>query len=243
MTVTDSVELTVVLDSVFRMREQQLWPHPDPLEFALAAEAAGIDSVLLSLQIAHVAARDRGWQTLSELRRAKLCLAVPPRTDILERVAASAAARCVLIPGARSEHSSGGALAVDVLRETIAQAAALFVSRDIELGARIDPDPAAVEICADAGLRAVEINTSAYALATRPGSRARRLAELAAAAQAAEDHGLHVAVRAGLDFENIGALTGCGPIAEVRIGQALIARAMIDGIAASIARMRDLLGG
>ena len=232
-----------MLDSVFRMREQPLWPHPDPLEVARAAEAAGVDAVLLGLHVPHVSIRDRDWQTLRELARAKLCLAVPPRTNVLEQIAASAAARCVLIPGSRQEHSSGGALAVGLLRAQLSEAARLLERHDIELGARIDPDPVAAGHCAEAGLSCVEINTAAFALATRPASRARRLEELAETVQAADSHGLRISVRGGLDFENISELISCGPISEVRIGQALIAQALFDGIAASIARMRVLLGG
>ena len=72
MTETAPIELTVVIDSVVRMREQQLWPHPDLLEFALAAENAGVDGVLLGLHVPHVTVRDRDWRMLERLRRARL---------------------------------------------------------------------------------------------------------------------------------------------------------------------------
>ncbi len=243
MTQNAPTELTVVIDSVVRMREQQLWPWPDPLEFALAAEQAGIDGVLLSLHVPHIAVRDRHWRMLSELREARLCLAAPARAAVLKSVAESSAKRCVLIPGSRHEHSSGGALAVTVVRQALSDAVQLLEHRDIELGARIDPDPIAVRQCADAGLQGVELNTAAFALAGRPASRARRLAELERAADAARTCGLRVSVRGGLDFTNVSAVIACEGIAEVRVGQALVAQALFDGIAASIARMRDLLGG
>jgi pyridoxine 5-phosphate synthase len=134
-------------------------------------------------------------------------------------------------------------LAVSLLRPQLRLLAGQLEGHDIELGARIDPDPLAVRHCAEAGLGGVEINTAAYALAARPSSRTRRLAELAETLQQAETLGLQTSVRGGLDFSNIPALIGCGPIAELRIGQALVAQALFDGIAASIARMRDLLGG
>lgn len=243
MTDPGPIELAVVMDSVVRMREQQLWPHPDLLAFALAAERAGIDAVLLSLHVPHVTVRDRDWRMLGELQRARLCLAAPARSAVLRQVADSAAARCVLIPGSRHEHSSGGALAVGVVRSELDAAVRALEQSAIELGARVDPDPRAVRQCAEAGLRAVELNTAAFALAARPDSRARRRAEIVAAIEAARSAGLRVSVRGGLDYENLGDLIACGGIAEVRIGQALIAQALFDGIEASIARMRVLAGG
>lgn len=243
MTQAGPIELTVVIDSVVRMREQQLWPYPNTLEFALAAERAGANAILLSLHVPHVTVRDRDWRMLSGLRKATLCLAVPPRSVILQTVAESPAARCVLIPGSRHEHSSGGALATAVVRDELSMAGRLFDEAGIELAARIDPDPDAVSQCAEAGLRCVELNTAAFALAGRPDNRARRLEELGRAANAAISQGLRVSVRGGLDYTNISELIACNGIAEVRIGQALISQALFDGIEASIARMRVLLGG
>lgn len=238
----ERVELTVVVDSVLRLREQQLWPYPDVLEFAMAAEDAGIDGVLLSLYIQHVTVRDRDWSLLSGLRRARLCLAAAPDDPLLHAVAQSGAARCLLIPGTRHQHSSGGALAVGVVRERLIQARRIFSGTGIELAARIDPDIEAIEVCAESGLDAIEIGTAAYALASRSELARKRLSELQACVNAAHSHGLRVSVRGGLDFENVAALTTLAQISEIRVGQALIARALLDGIAASVGRMRALLG-
>jgi pyridoxine 5-phosphate synthase len=237
------IELTVVIDGVVQMREQHIWPHPDPLEFALAAERAGADGILLSLNVDHVAAHDRDWRMMSDLRHARLCLAVPPRATMLQIAAASAAARCVLIPTSRHEHSSGGALAVAVVREELRAAGRLFEDAGIELAARIDPDPVAVSLCAEAGLSSVEFNVAAFALASRPQSGARRLEELRKAVDAARANRLRVSVRGGLDYRNVRDLVSSVEVAEIRIGQALISRALFDGIEASIARMRNCLGG
>ncbi|HMB73413.1 MAG TPA: pyridoxine 5'-phosphate synthase [Gammaproteobacteria bacterium] len=237
-----AIELTVVVDSVLRMREQQLWPHPDVLEFAMAAERAGVDGVLLSLHIQHVTVNDRDWRLLEGLHHARVCLAVPPDGQLLQAVAASHAARCVLVPGTRHQHSSGGALATGIVADSLLRARETFNGTNIELAARIDPDIEALSVCSDAGLDAVEINTAAYALASRAEIRARRLDELQACIGAAHACGLRVSVRGGLDFDNVGALTAFAQISEIRVGQALLARALLEGISASIARMRTVLG-
>jgi pyridoxine 5-phosphate synthase len=237
------IELTLVLDSVVRLREQQLWPQPDVLEFALAAERAGIDGVLLGLHVSHVAISDRNWHTLDKLSRSKLCLAAPLRLDLLQRIAESKAKRCVLVPVSRHEHSSGGALAVSAVSGQLPAARSILERSDTEFSARIDPDLTAVSQCVAAGMQAVEFNTSAFALAGRAEIRARRRGELADAISAARDAGLRVSVRGGVDYGNIAELAGCYGLAEIKIGQALIAQALFDGIEVSIARMRDLLGG
>jgi pyridoxine 5-phosphate synthase len=236
------MELTVVVDSVIRMREQQLWPYPDPRQFAAAAENAGADGILASLNIRHVAARDRDWREFDGLARAGLCIALAPDSHWLAPIAASAVSRCVLVPARRHEHSSGGSLAVGVVRELLESARRTVEGFDIQLGARIDPLRDAVRICADAGLDAVELNTAAYALAGRVASRARRIEALRECVSFAHSMGLRVSVRGGIDFENVGALADIEGIHELRIGQAIVSRALFDGVQASIARMRNLLG-
>ena len=231
------------MDNVVRLREQQLWPYPDPLQFALAAVHAGVDGVLLSLHVSHVAVSDRNWQVLGELQEANLCLAAPPRTEVLQTVAESNASRCVLVPGSRHEHSSGGALAVAAIRDRLTAICRLLEGTDIELSARIDPELTAVSQCAEAGLQAIELNTSAFALAGRDDVRVRRLDELTDAINAGLKAGLRVSIRGGLDYENVGDLCRLSGLAEMRVGQALISQALFDGIGASIARMRDRLGG
>ncbi|MGD8324466.1 MAG: pyridoxine 5'-phosphate synthase [Gammaproteobacteria bacterium] len=242
MTRGDRIEITVVIDSVLSMREQQIWPYPDPLAFALAAERAGVDGILLGLRASHVSVQDRDWQMFRELQRARLCLAATPRPALLRRIAESSVTRCVLIPESRHQHSSGGALAVTVVRDELLAAGRLFESAGIELAARIDPDPVAVGHCVDAGLSAVEFNTSAFALAARAGGRARRLEELGEAVNTARAQGLRVSARGGLDYLNVTELIGCVDFSELRFGQAVISQALFDGIEASVVKMRDLLG-
>ena len=242
MTGRGGIELTVVIDSVVRLREQQLWPHPDLHEFANAAETAGVDGLLLSLHTPLVTVRDRDWRMLGQLHRARLCLAAAPEPKRLQAVAQSGASRCVLVPGSRHQHSSGGALAVGVARDAVLEAARTFADSPVELGARVDPVIAAIEACAELGIEAVELNTAAYALASRAEIRAKRLDELQAAVLAAGRAGLRVSVRGGIDFDNVAGLTQLAGISEIRVGQAIVARALFDGLAASVDRMRVLLG-
>ena len=241
---TDGVrtELSVVIDSVVRMREAQVWAQPDAGALAAAAIGAGADGVLLSLYATHVAARDRSPEMLGEFG-GRLCVAATLQPILLQATLASAAQQCVIIPGARHEHSSGGSLAVQVVREALLSARALLAQRDIEVAARIDPELEAVECCHELGLRAVEFNTARYALAARRETRERRFAELSNCAAAAREAGMRVSLRGGLNFDNVGAFAMLEGVSEVRVGQALIAAALFDGIQTSIAKMRGLLGG
>jgi len=237
------MELTVAIDSVLRMREQQLWPYPDAVKFAVAAERAGVDGILVSLDINHVTVRDRDLRDFEALARARLCVALAPGSPLLDELVHSAAQRCVFVPSRRHEHSSGGSLAVGVVRELLESACRGIEGRELELGARVDPSIEAIKICADTGLHAVELNTASYALASHGDGCTRRISTLRECASYARSRGLRVSVRGGLDFENAGALADIEGIQELRIGQAVIAQALFDGIQTSVAKMRNLLGG
>jgi pyridoxine 5-phosphate synthase len=236
------MELTIAIDSVVRMREQQLWPYPDAGRFAVAAEGAGVDGILVSLNVTHVAVCDRDLREFDALSHARLCVALAPDSPLLGELVAAVAQRCVFVPFRRHEHSSGGSLAVGVVRGALESARSAAEGRGLELGARIDPNLEAIRICAEAGLQAVELNTASYALAAHGDSRARRIETLRECVSYARSRGLRVSVRGGLDFENAGALLDIEGIQEFRLGQALIAQALFDGIQTSVAKMRDLLG-
>ena len=149
----------------------------------------------------------------------------------LEVVRAARPTQVTLVPDAPSQRTSDHGWDLgrdgDRLRPVVAELAALGCRVSLFL----DPEPAAVRAAADVGADRVELYTGPYAWAAARGDAAGELARHAAAATAAADAGLVVNAGHDLDRANLGAYLRAVPgVAEVSIGQALLADALAVGL-------------
>lgn len=116
------------------------------------------------------------------------------------------------------------------------------------LGCRVslflDPDPDAVRAAADVGADRVELYTGPYAWAAAGGDAAALLGRHRAAAEAAAEAGLTVNAGHDLDLDNLGPYLRAVPgVAEVSIGQALLADALVVGLDAAVRAYLDVIAG
>jgi len=115
------------------------------------------------------------------------------------------------------------------------------IIRDLKaLGIRVslfmDPVPEAITAAARIGADRVELYTEPYAASFDTAGGADMLARYVAAADAARRAGLGVNAGHDLNQQNLGPLVAAIPyLAEVSIGHALIAEALEDGLAATVA--------
>jgi pyridoxine 5-phosphate synthase len=108
----------------------------------------------------------------------------------------------------------------------------------------VDPDPDAVAAAADAGAQRVELYTGPWAEAHAAGEGAALLARYAAAAARALTLGLGVNAGHDLDLANLGPfLRAVAGVAEVSIGQALVADALERGLAGATRAYLAVLDG
>ncbi|PAP78452.1 pyridoxine 5'-phosphate synthase [Rubrivirga marina] len=99
----------------------------------------------------------------------------------------------------------------------------------------VDPDPEAVRAAADVGADRVELYTGPYAWAHTAGDASALLDRHRAAAEAAAEAGLTVNAGHDLDLENLGPYLRAVPgVAEVSIGQALLADALLMGLEGAV---------
>ena len=99
----------------------------------------------------------------------------------------------------------------------------------------LDPTPDACRRAADVGADRVELYTGPYAWAHAAGDDAAELDRHAAAAEAAAEAGLTVNAGHDLDLSNLRDYLRAVPgVAEVSIGQALLADALLMGLDAAV---------
>ena len=230
------IRLGVNIDHVATIRNARGGSHPDPVDAALAAIAAGADGITAHLR------EDRRHIRDGDITRLRERITVPLNFEMAataEMVALALELRphaACIVPERRAEVTTEGGLdaagQVDALRPMVAAMRAA----GIRVSLFIDPARRQLEAAADLGAAAVELHTGAYAEG-RPGELERlRTAAAATAGLGLECHAGH-----GLGYANVQAVAALPEVMELNIGHFLIGQAILDGLPAVIGRMRELI--
>jgi pyridoxine 5-phosphate synthase len=237
-----AIALGVNIDHVATLRQARRGRYPDPVYAALLAEHSGADSITLHLREDRRHIQDRDVVAMREALQTRMNLEMAV-TDEMIRIAREVLPQdCCLVPESRQEVTTEGGLNVAGQAARIADATAALSACGIRVSLFIDPDSAQIEAAHRARAPVIELHTGAYADANG-AARAREFERLRAAAKLADSLGLVVNAGHGLNYHNVEPIAAIPEIIELNIGHAIIARAVIDGLAAAVRDMKALMRG
>ncbi len=231
-----ALRLGVNIDHVATVRNARGGTHPDPVEAALAALAAGADGITLHLREDRRHIRDDDVGRMREAIEAPINLemaATAEMTAIALRVRPHAVC---LVPERRAEVTTEGGLDAAGQMATLAPVVARLGEAGIRVSLFVDPDEAQLRAALSLGAAVVELHTGAYAL-----GREGELARLAAAARTTAELGLECHAGHGLTFDNVGPVAALPQVVELNIGHFLVGQAVLDGLGPCVRRMRALM--
>jgi pyridoxine 5-phosphate synthase len=145
-----------------------------------------------------------------------------------------------LVPEKRTEVTTEGGLDVAGQKARLRDCVAALREKGIRVSMFIDPERDQLEASLDVGAPVVELHTGAYAEATGE-QQARELMRLVEAARHGSQLGLTVHAGHGLHYLNVQPVAAVPEIVELNIGHAIVARAVFDGLPASVREMRRLM--
>ncbi|MBE7212027.1 MAG: pyridoxine 5'-phosphate synthase [Gluconacetobacter diazotrophicus] len=228
--------LGVNVDHVATVRNARGGAHPDPLDAALAAAAAGADGITLHLR------EDRRHIRDDDVARFCAGLAVPVNLEMAATAEMAAIARahrphaCCIVPERRQEVTTEGGLDAAGQEPALRPIVASLGEAGIRVSLFIDPEERQVRAAAALGAPVVELHTGAYA-----HGRAGELDRLREAAALARELGIEVHAGHGLDFTNVAPVAAIAGMAELNIGHFLIGQAILDGLPNVVRRMKALI--
>jgi pyridoxine 5-phosphate synthase len=231
-----TVRLGVNVDHVATIRNARGGTHPDPLDAARAAVAAGADGITIHLR------EDRRHIRDDDVARIRAGITAPlnfemAATDEMVRIArATRPNAACLVPERRAEVTTEGGLDAAGQATALAPRIAALLDAGIRVSLFIDPDPAQIEAAAALHATIVELHTGAYA-----EGRAGELERLLAGAMDAAARGLEVHAGHGLTYANVGPIAAIPEVVELNIGHFLIGQAILDGLPHVVAHMRALI--
>ena len=256
--------LGVNIDHIAVLREARKINDPDPLDALALAVRAGANQITIHLR------EDRRHINDDDARRIIAHSPVPVNLecsvnpDIVEIVAELKPHRATFVPENREEVTTEGGLNFETQYANLDKAVHYLKAREIETSFFIDPTIEAIKASKGIGVSWVELHTGTYAniyamlnsnLKHSPHaipeldldrSKLRHmlkssLTALQTAADEGEEYGLKVAAGHGLNYQNVKAICDLNHIAELNIGQSIIARSIFSGFEEAVKEMKAKL--
>jgi len=241
MSQANRILLGVNVDHVATLRQARGTRYPDPVDAALLAERAGADSITVHLREDRRHIQERDLRIMIDVLQTRMNLEMAVTDEMLAIAGKLRPSDCCLVPEQREELTTEGGLDVAGQIERVTHACRTLNEQGIRVSLFVDPDVAQLDAAAGTGAPVVELHTGCYAEAAEQGHRARELERLQRASRHANRLGLTVHAGHGLHYHNVQAIAAIPEIVELNIGHAIIARAVIDGLARAVADMRGLM--
>ena len=237
---THPLRLGVNIDHVATLRQVRRASYPDPLLAALVAEQAGADSITLHLREDRRHIQDHDVERMRASLQTRMNLEMAATDAMIEIARRVRPQDACLVPERREEVTTEGGLDVAGQVARLRECCAALREAGSRVSLFIDPEPKQLEAAFEAGAPVVELHTGAYAESS--GERqALELMRLVEAARFGSRIGLTVHAGHGLHYHNVQPVAAIGEIVELNIGHAIVARAVVDGLAAAVREMKSLM--
>jgi pyridoxine 5-phosphate synthase len=235
-----ALRLGVNIDHVATIRNARGGEHPDPVEAAFVAAAAGADGITAHLR------EDRRHITDGDIDRLMAKLEIPLNLEMAatEEMLAIALAHkphaACIVPEKREERTTEGGLDAAGQFETLKPYVDRLRDAGIRVSLFIEPSDEQVAAAIRLGAPVVEFHTGRYAH-VEAEDRAIELKRIVDAAALAAKNGIEPHAGHGLTFDNVIPVAAIPQIAELNIGHFLVGEAIFTGLEASVKRMRQLM--
>ena len=235
------IRLGVNIDHVATIRNARGGGHPDPLQAAKIAIAAGADGITAHLR------EDRRHIRDDDIARLKAEIGKPLNLEMAatdEMVAIAIKTRphaACLVPERREERTTEGGLDVAGQHNLLAPVVAKLRAAGIRVSLFIAAEPRQIEAALSVGAPVIEIHTGAWCDALADGNAATAPAEwqrIRDAVALARGLGLEVHAGHGLTYATAEAIAALPEIVELNIGHFLIGEAVYSGLADAVRTMR-----
>ncbi len=232
------LRLGVNIDHVATVRNARGGVHPDPVQAALIAQAAGADGITAHLREDRRHIRDADLDELMAALTIPLNLEMAATDEMLEIALRHRPHAACIVPEKREERTTEGGLDAASQDNRLLPLVERLSAANIRVSLFIEPDARQVEAAIRLKAPVVEFHTGRYAELDGQ-ARVAECARIADAAKLAVEGGIEPHAGHGLTFDNVAPIAAIPELAELNIGHYLIGEAIFMGLEASIREMRN----
>ena len=232
MTDMTSILLGVNIDHVATLRQVRGVTYPEPLAAARIAMNSGADSITVHLREDRRHIQEHDVLAIRALENTPLNLemaATPEMTDFAVRLQPH---YCCIVPEKREELTTEGGLDVQGAEQHLQSVCQRLRHAGIKVSLFIEPGEEQIEAACRVGADSVELHTGHYANATGSTEKESELARIGQGVLYGQKSGLQVNAGHGLNYEHV---------AELNIGHAIVARAVMTGMHEAVESMKKIM--
>ncbi|MBD3408653.1 MAG: pyridoxine 5'-phosphate synthase [Ignavibacteriales bacterium] len=237
------MRLCINIDHVATLRNAREEREPDPVAFALRAEHAGVDGIVVHLREDRRHIKDRDVRLLRETIKTKLDLEMSLNEEIVEIAREVRPELATIVPERRQELTTEGGLDVAGQGDVVARATERLHEKGVAVSLFVEPDERQIDASKACGADFVEIHTGAFANAPTDKARREEFDRAQRAVRRARELGLGVNAGHGLDYVNMKLFREIEGVEEVSLGHAMIARAVVVGVENAVREMFAVMRG
>jgi pyridoxine 5-phosphate synthase len=230
--------LYINIDHVATLRQARRGRQPDPVEAAVACEAAGADGITAHLREDRRHIQDDDVERLKKTVRTYFNLEMACVAEMLEIARKIKPQQVTLVPERREEITTEGGLDILTDPRRIQNAVDALTDAGIRVSLFIDPTRAAIEQSRKLGVPAIELHTGSYA---HDPKSAGPIDALRDSARRGADLGIAIHAGHGLTVENVGPVAEIPEIEELNIGHSIVSRAVFIGLDAAVREMHEAM--
>lgn len=236
------LKLGVNIDHVATVREARYRGRPvgepDPVEAALASEAAGAHGITAHLREDRRHIQDRDVWRLRESIHTRLNLEMANKEEIVQIALRLKPDIVCIVPENRNEVTTEGGLDVAGHLQALAETTRRMNGAGIDVSLFIAPEEKQVVAAFQSGAQFVELHTGSFAEAYDDDSaRTKEIQRLVSASNQAYAAGLKVNAGHGLNYKNLNCLYEVPHLVELNIGHSIVSRAIAVGISSAVKEM------
>lgn len=235
------IRLGVNIDHVATVRQARRALEPDPVAAAVLALLGGADGITLHLREDRRHIQDRDLRLLRQVVTNLLNLELSVADEIVGIACEVKPDQATLVPERREELTTEGGLDVVQHQKAVGAAMERLHNAGVAVSLFIDPDLRQIEIAKALGAKAIEIQTARYSEAKTAADRERELDCLRESTEFARQHGLHVHLGHGLNYENVRGVVRIAGVEELNIGHSIVSRAVLVGMERAVREMKEAI--
>ena len=236
-----AILLGVNIDHIATLRQARGTLFPDPVQAALIAEQAGADGITAHLREDRRHIQDKDIFRLKDMIHTRLNLEMAVTQEMLAIAKKVKPFACCLVPEKREELTTEGGLDVAGNIQQMTMACDLLGASGIAVSLFIDPEELQIDAAKQAGAPVIELHTGTYANAADSIQQNTELERIKNAANYAHIAGLQVNAGHGLHFHNVQQICRIAELIELNIGHAIIAQAVISGLAETVKELKSVM--
>ncbi|MDZ7314598.1 MAG: pyridoxine 5'-phosphate synthase [candidate division KSB1 bacterium] len=226
--------LCLCINPIARIRAIKKGRNPDPVTAAVAAEAAGIDGIVVYVDESGEIS-DRDVRLLKEVVQTHLNIAVPAEETMVRKAVSWAPDMVTLLPQSYAAGEESPEEQAPILQELVEQ----LRDSNIVVAQLIRPDPSAIRNAARLQVDYVQLDTSVFSGIDDLGTMADIVEQFRSSAIAAGKLGLGVSAGRKLTAPIARELADAAElIEEYNVGWAIVSRAVLVGLEKAIADFR-----